>query len=172
MLGVLFGLFYISSLTASEWIYYKHYPWVYDHISEDWLYLRGVDGGKIYAYRASSKEWEEFKISEPLSWEEKYQDWMKNPSPCGGIQTLEWIKEIKDDGLTERDLGYCNITDLTPLEDLVSLEILDLSSNQISDLSPLEGLTDLGNSGSAGITHRPVTACRINQVKPAGPTIQ
>ena len=46
MLGVLFGLFYISSLTASEWIYYKHYPWVYDHISEDWLYLRGVDGGK------------------------------------------------------------------------------------------------------------------------------
>ena len=72
---------------------------------------------------------------------------MKNPSPYGGIQTLEWIKEIKDDGLTERDLGYCNITDLTPLEDLVSLEILDLSSNQISDLSPLEGLTDLRELG-------------------------
>jgi formylglycine-generating enzyme required for sulfatase activity len=50
-------------LNASEWLYYKHYPWVYDHASKDWLYLRGSGNGKVYAYRTSSKVWEEFSVT-------------------------------------------------------------------------------------------------------------
>lgn len=45
-------------------MYYKEYPWVYDNVSKDWLYLRGSSDGKIYAYRASSKVWEEFEVTE------------------------------------------------------------------------------------------------------------
>ena len=54
----------LSLLNASEWLYYKHYPWVYDNVSKDWLYLRGSNDGKIYAYRASSKGWEEFDANQ------------------------------------------------------------------------------------------------------------
>ena len=59
-----FGILYIiSSVFADgEWLYYKHYPWVYDNVSKDWLYLRGSGDGKIYAYRNSSKAWEEFSV--------------------------------------------------------------------------------------------------------------
>ena len=49
--------------SASEWLYYKEYPWVYDAKTEDWLYLQGGTDKKIYAYRASTKKWEEFKIA-------------------------------------------------------------------------------------------------------------
>ena len=49
--------------SASEWLYYKEYPWVYDAKTEDWLYLQGGTDKKIYAYRASTKVWEEFKIA-------------------------------------------------------------------------------------------------------------
>jgi sulfatase modifying factor 1 len=56
---------FILSLTASfgngEWLYYKHYPWVYDNASKDWLYLSGNDG-KVIAYRASTGEWEDFTV--------------------------------------------------------------------------------------------------------------
>ena len=51
-----------SAFSASEWLYYKHYPWVYDNVTEDWLYLRGSEDGKIFAYRASTKVWEEFSV--------------------------------------------------------------------------------------------------------------
>ena len=48
--------------SASEWLYYKEYPWVYDAKTEDWLYLQGGTDKKIYAYRASTKNWEEFSV--------------------------------------------------------------------------------------------------------------
>jgi len=51
-----------SIYSASEWLYYKEYPWVYDAKTEDWLYLQGGTDKKIYAYRASTKVWEEFSI--------------------------------------------------------------------------------------------------------------
>jgi internalin A len=58
--------FSLSATAAGEWLYYKHYPWVYDNVSNDWLYLRGAADGSIYAYRSSSKEWEVFTASEPI----------------------------------------------------------------------------------------------------------
>ena len=58
--------FSLSATAASEWLYYKEYPWVYDAKSQDWLYLRGAADGSIYAYRNSTKEWEEFTASEPI----------------------------------------------------------------------------------------------------------
>ena len=59
----LFGLLTISlsASAAGEWLYYKHYPWVYDNVSKDWLYLSGNDG-KVIAYRASTGEWEDFTV--------------------------------------------------------------------------------------------------------------
>ena len=51
-----------SAFSASEWLYYKHYPWVYDNVTEDWLYLCGSEDGKVFAYRASTKVWEEFSV--------------------------------------------------------------------------------------------------------------
>ncbi|MDA0882314.1 MAG: SUMF1/EgtB/PvdO family nonheme iron enzyme [Bacteroidetes bacterium] len=53
--------FSLSASAAGEWLYYKHYPWVYDNVSKDWLYLSG-DGGKVIAYRASTSEWEDFTV--------------------------------------------------------------------------------------------------------------
>ena len=54
-------VFFFSASAASEWLYYKHYPWVYDNVSKDWLYLTGTDG-KVVAYRSSTKEWEDFTV--------------------------------------------------------------------------------------------------------------
>lgn len=48
---------------ANEWLYYKHFPWVYDHQSKEWLYLNGSSDGKIYAYRQSTKEWAVFDVT-------------------------------------------------------------------------------------------------------------
>ena len=61
----LFSLFaiFLSASAASEWLFYKNYPWVYDHVSKDWLYLRGSSDGEIYAYRNSTKAWEVFEVA-------------------------------------------------------------------------------------------------------------
>ena len=85
--------------SAEEWLYYKHYPWVYDNATEDWLYLRGAGDGKVYAYKASTKEWAEFNKPEP-TWDEKYEEWMKNPLPYGGQEILQQIKVAKNSGVT------------------------------------------------------------------------
>ena len=59
----LFGLFSLSlsAFALNEWLYYKEYPWVYDHKTKDWLYLRGSSDGEIFAYRNSTKAWELFE---------------------------------------------------------------------------------------------------------------
>ena len=163
--------FSLSASAAGEWLYYKHYPWVYDNATEDWLYLQGAANGTIYAYRASTKKWEEFASQKeedviPVStWEEQYEEWVQNPEPYGGLSVLQRIKSHKDHGrgtlelggnnisdltplagltnLTELYLAYNNISDLTPLAGLTNLRSLDLTENQISDLTPLAGLTNL-----------------------------
>ena len=63
----------LSLFGSGEWLYYKHYPWVYDNVSKDWLYLRGSGDGKIYAYRASTNAWEEFDANQtsPNNFEEE-----------------------------------------------------------------------------------------------------
>ena len=142
----LFGLFAISlsASAAGEWLYYKHYPWVYDNVSKDWLYLRGSSDGEIYAYRSSTNAWEVFEVQElQKTWDEKYEEWILNPEPYGGLSVLQQIKEAKESGATELDLWANNISDLTPLAGLTNLGVLYLNDNNISDVTPLAGLTKL-----------------------------
>ena len=171
----LFSLFaiYLSASAASEWLYYKHYPWVYDNVSKDWLYLRGSSNGEIYSYRSSTQKWEVFEVQEgEKTWNEQYEEWIQNPEPYGGLTTLEKIKEAKDSGATELNLGQVfpeptiyisdvtplseltnlkklslfntyNVQNIEPLSTLVNLTELTLTSNTISDLSPIEKLTNL-----------------------------
>ena len=103
----LFGLLAISlsASAAGEWLYYKHYPWVYDNVSKDWLYLRGSSDGEIYAYRSSTKEWEVFEVQK--TWEEKYEEWILDPEPYGGLDVLQMIKYSKDSGGKAIFLGFC-----------------------------------------------------------------
>lgn len=131
---------------ANEWLYYKHFPWVYDHQSKEWIYLSGTTDGKIYVYRASTNEWAEFSTLSDYTnnkWYEQYEEWVKNPEPYGGIETLELIKDAKDYDRTELDLWKRKIKDLTPLSGLTSLEKLIITYNPISDISPLSGLLNL-----------------------------
>ena len=136
------SLLALSLSGAGEWLYYKQYPWVYDNYSKDWLYLRGSSDGKIYAYRSSNKSWEEFGNLDN-AWNVLYEKWKETPEKYGGLETLELIKDAKDYGRTELDLWKKNISDLTPLSDLTSLEKLILSYNPISDITPLSGLSNL-----------------------------
>ena len=146
LLFALIGLlgFSISATAANEWLYYKHYPWVYDNVSKDWLYLRGAAGGEIYAYRSSTKEWEVFEVQElQKTWDEQYAEWIKDPEPYGGLAVLQQIKDAKESGATVLELWANNISEIFPLEGLTNLTELSLSHNNISDLSPLAGLTNL-----------------------------
>ena len=119
---------------------------MYDYHTKDWLYLSGA-GGEIYAYRNSTNAWEVFEVQK--TWEEKYEEWILNPEPYGGLSVLQQIKEPRDSGPTELDLRYKNIpfdpyiSDLTPLAGLTNLTWLYLDYNNISDLAPLAGLTNL-----------------------------
>jgi len=138
---------------ANEWLYYKHFPWVYDHQSKEWIYLSGSADGKIYVYRASTNEWAEFSTLSDFTnnkWYEQYEEWVKKPEPYGGIETLELIKGAKDYDKTELTLWNTKIKDLTPLSGLTSLEKLILSGNYISDISPLSDLTNLKFLGITG----------------------
>jgi hypothetical protein len=133
----------LSSFGGGEWLYYKHYPWVYDNLTKDWLYLTGSDG-KVWAYRSGTKEWEEFKVYEN-DWDEMYELWSQNPAPYGGINSLKEIKLAKENNATFLNLAH-NITDLTPLSYLTTLTKLQLgevSHNRFSDLSPLSKLKNL-----------------------------
>ena len=141
--------FSLSASAAGEWLYYKHYPWVYDNATEDWLYLQGAANGTIYAYRASTKKWEEFAYQKeedviPVStWEEQYEEWVQNPEPYGGLSVLQRIKYDKDHSSLVSDFSARKISDLTPLAGLTTLRELFLAQNNISDLTPLAGLTNL-----------------------------
>ena len=56
-----------SAFSNSEWLYYKHYPWVYDNRTMDWLYLQAGMDGKIYVYRQSTGSWGDFEKEVNLS---------------------------------------------------------------------------------------------------------
>ena len=142
LFSVLSLLIFIHSLSAfSEWLYYKHYPWVYDNVSEDWLYLMGSEG-TIYAYRNSTSQWEVFDIPEK-SWDEKYEDWILNPEPYGGIQVLHLIKRAKEEAVSTLDIGDIGIENIQPLEGLSTLIALGIGDSNITDISPLSNLTNL-----------------------------
>ena len=157
LLFAIIGLlgFSLSATAAREWLYYKEYPWVYDAKSEDWLYLRGAADGSIYAYRNSTKEWEEFTVPKdddviPIpSWYELYEGWVQNPEPYGGVSVLRQIKEAKDNMSEILDLSgeygsSANISDLTPLSELTNLTKLILFNNyKIENIEPLATLVNL-----------------------------
>ncbi|MBT3666731.1 MAG: hypothetical protein HN548_04565, partial [Opitutae bacterium] len=149
-----FSLLSSSIHSASEWLYYKEYPWVYDAKTEDWLYLQGGTDKKIYAYRASTKVWEEFSVpQDQKTWAELYEEWMLDPEPYGGVRVLEQIKEVYDNNKTSLSLANKGITDVTPISYLGSLESLSLESyptdnsvqNQITDIKPLSSLKMLNS---------------------------
>ena len=77
------------------------------------------------------------------TWDEKYEEWILNPDPYGGLSVLQQIKDAKESGATELYLGFNNISDLTPLAGLTNLTELVLYDNNITDLTPLAGLTNL-----------------------------
>lgn len=138
----LLTFFAFSFSSASEWFYYKHYPWVYDHLTEDWLYLKGAEDGNIYTYRQSTKEWEKFNIPEP-TWDEKYMEWLQNPEPYGGVNVLQLIKKAKDDSVASIDVGDLLIKNIEPFEGLSQLTALGLGDSDITDISPLRNLQNL-----------------------------
>ena len=167
ILYALISLFCFSSLTASEWLYYKHFPWVYDNKTEDWLYLKAGSDGQIYAYSNNSRTWGDFETSE-ATWDEKYEEWIKNPSPYGGLEVLQKIRDIRNGTITNYgylDLSNQNITDVTPIisgiTELVEdgkISTLILSNNNISDLSPFENFPDWGS----GLTFLELEFNKIN----------
>lgn len=152
-----------SATASEEWLYYKHYPWIYDHKTEDWLYLNAGNDNKIYAYRNSTQKWEEFSesllnINSPKNWDMQYEEWIQNPRPYGGLLNLESIKRAKDDGSIKLDLSFDSslkqtatslglsynvITNVTPLSELTNLTELSLDGNSIIDLMPLSELSNL-----------------------------
>ena len=144
-----FFLFSLLSITftvsaSEEWLYYKEYPWVWDNKTEDWLYLKGGEDGKIYAYRNSTTEWEEFNVKEEeKTWDEQYEEWIQDPEPYGGLEVLEKIKEAKEGATSQLDLASSNISDISPLTGLSDLTLLRLNNNTITDISPLSGLMNL-----------------------------
>lgn len=142
LFGLLSIIFTVSA--SEEWLYYKEYPWVWDNKTEDWFYLRGGEDEKIYAYRNSTKEWEEFKVQkEETTWDEQYEEWIQNPALYGGLEVLEKIKETKEGAASQLDLASSNISDISPLTGLSDLTVLRLNNNTISDISSLTGLTNL-----------------------------
>ena len=115
---------------------------MYDHLTEDWLYLKGAEDGNIYTYRQSTKEWEKFNIPEP-TWDEKYMEWLQNPEPYGGVNVLQLIKKAKDDSVASIDVGDLLIKNIEPFEGLSQLTALGLGDSDITDISPLRNLQNL-----------------------------
>lgn len=144
----LFTLFAVSLSSASEWFYYKHYPWIYDHKTKDWLYLSAGNDNKIYAFRNRTDQWEEFNESlqntnNLKTWDEQYEEWLKDPKPYGGIEVLQLIKRAKDEEVSSIDVGDLLIENIQPFEVLTQLTALGLGDSNITDISPLRNLTKL-----------------------------
>lgn len=139
-LFIVFMFTLIGSLRG-DWLYFNYYPWVYDSVSNDWLYLRS-NGGKIYAYFKDTKEWKVFGETK-TTWEDEYAKWIKNPDPYGGLEVLQLIKRAKDDQVSSLDIGDLGVLDIQPLEGLYRLTALGIGDSEITDISPLANLTDL-----------------------------
>jgi Leucine-rich repeat (LRR) protein len=60
-----------------------------------------------------------------------------------------------------------NITDITPLEKLTNLNILDLIYNQIKNTLPLVNNNGLGQGDAVSLTGNPLDSISVNQYIPA-----
>ena len=148
LFAFIFSMLLSSSIhSASEWLYYKEYPWVYDAKTEDWLYLQGGTDKKIYAYRASAKVWEEFSVNYVINWDKQYSEWLKNPDAFGGKEVLEQIKNAKDNNSTELSIYSPGVTlrDISPIGGLAYLRVLHIGgiNSDLTDISPISGLVNL-----------------------------
>ena len=61
---LLFVLLNLTQATATEWLYYKNFPWVFDNKTQEWLYLWGGENGKVYAFSSNRQSWSEFNQEE------------------------------------------------------------------------------------------------------------
>jgi len=84
-------------------------------------------------------------FSNTHDWDEKYEEWLLNPEPYGGLEVLQKIKIAKENGDTELNLKYYPIYDLEPIAGLTQIETLDIEESKLTDISPLAGLTALRN---------------------------
>lgn len=97
-----------------------------------------------------------------------------------GIQNLEGIQYFEN--VNHLQLGFNQLTDITPLHKLDNLNILDLQGNQLEDISPLEGLEHLVslnlNGNNLGTLESLTNIHRLgylyvnnNQIKDISPTV-
>ena len=63
LVGLLTGGVFQPASASGGWLWFDKYPWVYSFKEQSWIYL-AVEGGKLYAYRSSTKEWSEFNVSD------------------------------------------------------------------------------------------------------------
>jgi Leucine-rich repeat (LRR) protein len=69
-------------------------------------------------------------INEKDLWEEDFANWLMNPKPYGGKDTLLQIKEARTNQTEELNLGYDSyISDLSPIAELTHLTALSLTNN-------------------------------------------
>ena len=83
------------------------------------------------------------------NWNKLFNEWIQDPVPYGGMETLEEIKKAKDQNSTTLSI-YKHMTDLTPLAGLEDLRSLwfsyydeNLEGIESVDYSPLSNLTKL-----------------------------
>ena len=69
--------------------------------------------------------------------------------------------------LTWLDLHSNQISEVSPLANLINLTTLSLSTNNISDLSPLVANTGLGSGDEVDVRNNPLSATSINTHIPA-----
>ena len=135
-----------------DYIWISHYglSYVYDIVSvgndvvtSNYRVPGGETIGQSYFFisKEIAVDFYDSKLSE--DWEQKYEEWVLDPEPYGGLEALQLIKDAKESGATELHLGHNNISDVTPLAELTNLKTLWLYDNNISDVTPLAGLTNL-----------------------------
>ena len=114
-LVITFFLFSIYGL-GSEWLYYKHFPWVYDNKENDWMYLHGGEDGKIYVYSSLRNTWSEFPSVETsetvLSYTNGEALVVKSGSSYSWSDTLEgmilWAVIIGEDEIYKGTVKFSN----------------------------------------------------------------
>lgn len=100
--SLLFLSLWLNASSSSSWFYFKHYPWIYENSTKDWLYLQGHTDGKMYSFNARTKQWSLFP--EQNSSEESQSNAIE--SLINGPLLDNEGKEVDKDVLTGKTLGF------------------------------------------------------------------